>query len=476
MLARWVGGGLLLGLTMLALVFVVDRTLRPPRITAPAPETVADVAPEPLPPSNLAVPIRVELASLLAELESSVPLRWGSLEERHTVGDRTDVAFALERSPFTASFEGSLARLTATIHYRARAWYDPPVLPTVSASCGTGEDERAPRLVVTLEAPITVTPDWRLAAEAGIGGIRPASDDDRDRCRVTVIRLDMTGRVIEGARSVILDHAAEIDSLVANVDVRSSFEGWWATLAEPVELTENIWLVMDPLSVRRGAIRGEGEAVVVPVTLTARPRVVVGRRPDVTVPPLPPLDVGEVEPGLEILAEGRAEYETASRMLTDEFRGREFSRGERMVRIRSVTVSGIGGGRLALAVDVTGSARGVLYLVGTPEYDPETGQVAVPDLDFDIATADVLLEGASWLARAGLAGLMRQQARWPAAPAVDWVSEQLGKGLNRSLSDEVALRGSVGEVTILGVRAMRDALIVRARASARASLEVVEDR
>jgi hypothetical protein len=145
------------------------------------------------------------------------------------------------------------------------------------------------------------------------------------------------------------------------------------------------------------------------------------------------------------------------------------------VRIRSVTVSGIGGGRLALAVDVTGDARGVLHLVGSPEYDTETGEVAVPDLDFDVATFDVVLNGAAWIARAGLVGLLRDEARWPADVAVDWVEEQLAKGLNRGLSDDVALQGAVDEVRILGVRATRDALLVRAAARARATLVVVDD-
>lgn len=474
-MARWGVGAFAMAAAILATAGVVDRFMGSARLAAPAPETEADLAPAPLAPSHLAVPIRIDVRALLDELEEAVPRTWGDLEERHRTGDRSEVAFEIERGPFEASFDGAVARLSATLHYRARGWYDPPVLPTVSASCGTGDDELPPRLSVTLVAPLSVTPDWRLNAETSVESVDAVSDEDRDRCRVTAIRIDMTGRVISGAHDALERNASEIDRLVHEVDIRSSFEGWWETLAEPFELTDDVWLVMDPLSVRRGAIRGEGGVVEVPVTLRARPRVVVGPRPEFEVPPLPSLDTGAVDPGLEVLAEGRAEYEAASRLLTRRLRGETFERGERSVRVRSVTVSGIGGGRLALAVDVVGDARGVLYLVGTPSFDARSGQIAVPDLDFDVATADVVLEGASWLARVGLVGLLREQARWPAAPAVDWVEEQLERGLNRRLSDAVALRGSVGGVRILGVHATREVLLVRAAARAEATLEVVEE-
>lgn len=471
---RWGIVGVALCLAALTGAGVVDRFMGSARLVAPAPEASADLEPAPLAPSHLAVPIRIDVRALLDELEQAVPTRWGDLEDRRRIGDRSEVAFELERGPFEASFEGAIARLSTTLHYRARGWYDPPVLPTVSASCGTGDDEVAPRLAVTLVAPLSVTSDWRLRSETSVESVQPVSDEDRDRCRVTAIRVDMTERVISGARDALEENSAAIDRLVHEVDIRSSFEEWWGVLAEPFELTDDVWLVMDPLSVRRGEIRGEGGVVEVPVTLRARPRVVVGSRPDITVPPLPALDTGTVEPGLEVLAEGRAEYEAASRFLTSRLRGATFARGERSVRVRSVTVSGIGGGRLALAVDVVGDARGVLYLVGTPQFDAEGGQIAVPDLDFDVATVDVVLEGASWLARVGLVGLLREQARWPAAPAIDWVEEQLERGLNRRLGDAVALRGSVGAVRILGVHATREVMLVRAAAKAEATLEVVE--
>ncbi len=428
----------------------------------------------PLSPSLLSVPVELDLEPLVAAMESGVPGRWGNLDERFPVpeNDRLEVAFELTRSPFRVTYRDSTVEVGTTIAYRARAWYDPPVLPTVSASCGTGENEARPRLEVVLVAPLTLDPDWRLRSRVAVQSITPVSQRDRDRCRVTVIRWDMTDRVMAGARSFLRGEAETIDSLVSAVDLRSRFESWWRLIAEPIELTDDVWLVLGGEGLTRGPIRGSGDQVGTVIGLRARPRLVVGPRPAFRVLPLPALDTGVVVPGFAVRVEARAEYDEASAVLNRELAGRTVSRGDRTVRLDGFEVSGIGGGRLALAVDLRGDTRGRVYFVGTPRFDPVDGRIAIPDLDFDLASERALLEGAAWIVRVGLLELVRDAARWPAGPAVEWARDQVERGLNRHLSDQVELRGSVSDVEVVDVVAGIEALTVRADVRAEVSLVV----
>lgn len=445
------------------------------RIDAPAPEGVRDPVGRPdLAPSALTVPVRVDLAPLVAELEEAVPRSWGDLEERVEVSgnDRAEVAMALRRDPFDATLVGSTARVSTLIHYRARGWYDPPVLPEVSASCGTGDDERPPRLAVELEAPITLTREWRLATETRLGRLAPATNTGRDACDITFLGLDVTGRVVDAARSFLADRLSDIDGAIAGVDLRPTFAEWWSVLTEPIELDRDVWLVLNPSSLRRGEIRGEGDVVEIPVTLVARPRIVFGSRPEAYRPPLPPLDAGPIEPGLDILVEGRAEYETASDELTRALRGTRLEHAGRTVEITSIELSGTADRRLALEVGIEGDAQGRVFLVGTPRYDSGSGTIDVPDLTFDLATSDLIVRSASWLADAGIESLLRSRARWSGAPGVEWAGQKLEEGLNLSLADGVRLEGSVEEVRILDVIPGIDALTVRAAARATATLVV----
>lgn len=426
----------------------------------------------PLPPSLLAVPLQLDLDPLVAEMERGIPQRWGDVEERLAVpeNDRLEVAFDLSRGPFQVSFEDSVAEVRTTVSYRARAWYDPPVLPTVSASCGTGEGEAPPRLDVVLSTPLSLDRDWRLRSRVALSAISPVTEADRDRCRMTVIRWDMTDRVIGGARSFLEAEAATIDSLVAGVDLRSRFVEWWDLLAQPIPLTDDVWLALGVEGLVRGPIRGEGDRIGTILGLRARPRLVVGPRPSDVPVPLPPLDTATVEPGFAVRVEARAEYDEAGEVLGRELAGRTLRRGEQTVELSAFEVSGIGGGRLALAVDLKGDARGRVYLVGTPQFDPTDGRIAIPDLDFDVASERALVDGAAWLIRVGLLELVRDAARWPAGPAVEWARSQVEGGLNRRLSSQVSLQGSVSEVRVVDVVAGIEALTVRADVRAEATL------
>lgn len=445
-------------------------------IEAPFPEVEEDRAvSDDLPPSILNVPITYDLTSVVEALEREVPVRFGDMDEErpHPSNDRVAFAFEAERSPFEARLDGSTAWLSATLRYRGRGWYDAPLLPRVSASCGTDDEEdNRPRAQVVLSSPLSIAPDWTLVSRARVEQVAPATDEERDQCRVTSFGIDVTDRVIDAATSMLQERTGRIDAEVARVDLRSRIERVWGILQEPIELTGDVWLVIRPSEVRRGDVEGEGLSVTAWVGLTARPRIVLGPRPRPVPLPLPLLEEAEVGEGLHILMEGRAHYPASSRLLTRELGGLELEWGENRIRLRELRVAGIGGGRLALEVDFDGSARGRIYLVGTPAYDAAAGEVHVPDLDFDVATGHLLVGGLAWLARGNLVEFLRERARLPVADVMALAREQLLRGLNRDLSDEVTIGGEVLSARALGVEATREALVVRSIAQARARLSV----
>jgi hypothetical protein len=212
---------------------------------------------------------------------------------------------------------------------------------------------------------------------------------------VTFAGFDIPSRMEDEGRSFLEGYTSTIDSIVAAADVRPSFEGWWNILREPIELDDQVWLEIRPLTIQRGAIAGEGDVVGVEANLQARPRIFLGERPVLWDVELPPLREGPVDGALDILIEGAAEYDTGSRLLNEALAGQAVEAAGQRLELESLEVSGIGGGRLALAVRVRGDAAGLLFLVGTPSFDPEEGEVYVPDLDFSVETSSLLVDGAS---------------------------------------------------------------------------------
>lgn len=451
-----------------------DRT--PPEIHAPQPalgaDTVLDV-PEP-PLSSLAAPVMYDLGEVLGDLEEEVPRTFGDLEERHDHPDRGSVTFAYEaeRSPFDAEVVGDTAHLSAVLEYSVRAWYDPPLLPEVSVSCGTDNGEPRPRAVVELSSPLTLSRDWVLVSRARVERVAPASPAESDRCQITALGIDITGTVMAAATGRLEDETSTIDRKVAEIDVRASLQRIWHTLQEPHELTDDVWLLLTPVGVTRGPVAGEGTVLTIQVGLTARPRIVLGPRPAFAFTDIPPLEDGPTNDEAHIFIEGFAPYGLAAERLTRELNEHEIRFGGSLIRIRRIQLQGIGNGQVAVGVTFDGSAQGTVYLVGTPVIDPQTQMIHVPDLEFDVDTRNLLVGGLAWLARPNLMRFLRERARIPIADMMALAEEQLDKGLNRRLSDEVFLEGEVLGSGLIGVDAGREALIVRASARARAVLRV----
>jgi hypothetical protein len=449
------------------------------RVDAPAPASVADDVEVPdLPAARLAAPVEYDLSSILLDLEGAVPQTFGDLEERvdHPGNDRVEVAYLVDRSPFEARIFGDTARIGATLHYSGRAWYDPPILPAVSASCGLESDARRPRARIELSSRLTLDADWVLRSEVQVDLVEAVSDEDVDRCRITPLGIDVTGTALGGVRSALESRREDINRQVAGVDVRSRLLGVWHTLEEPVELTEDVWLQVRPEAVTRGRVFGEGTVLTIEVGMLARPVISLGPRPDSVFTELPPLQEGEVPDSAEIYLEARLHYPEAGARLMRELGEREVRLSGGLVRIHDLAFRGIGGGQLALEVTFGGTASGTLFLVGTPELDHDAGEVHVPDLTFDVATRNLLVGGLAWLAHDELVVFLRDRARIPVETIMSAAQEQLFRGLNRDLSDEVRVEGEVLSSQLLQVVALRESLVVHATADARATFRVASGR
>jgi hypothetical protein len=442
-------------------------------IDAPPPATREDVHPvSSPPPSVISVPLEIPIRPLVALVEGAVPRAFGDLEqfERLPTNDRVRVAFELERTPFRASVADDIARLQTTVLYAVRFSYGLPALPDLGGSCGV--DGPRPRLIVTIESPISLDEEWGLRTRARVGEVLAASDESRDRCQVTFLGLDVTDLLLDAVRSFLVDSTGDIDELASRVDTRSRFQEWWATLRRPIELDDSLWLAMRPERVRRGPLRGSGDTITVDIALTARPSVDFGARPAIDSVPLPALDSGDVRSHLDLRVDARAGYEAASGLLTERIGGHRVDFEGRSLTVDSLRVYGIGGGRLAMEVLLSGDVRGRLFLTGRPVIDSTTGEISVPDLDFDVATRDLLLSTVAWLAGPTLREDLRERAHWPGDPAVAWLAAWLREGLNRNISAELSVSGEVETLEILDVHALTQVLLVRVAATGTARLEV----
>jgi hypothetical protein len=462
-----------------AAALYVFRTLTNPLgIDAPAPLVVADLpdSTEPLPASVVEAPITYDMSGAMDSLERAIPRTYGDITQRMQAGTnrRAHFAFAVSREPFQLRVDGRTVSLSTVVEYEARGWYLPLIGPQMSAACGTGGVPR-PRIAATLVSSAEITPDWRLRTRTRIGNLQPVTDSARDRCRVTIFRIDVTDRVVEATRKILEMGLSKIDEGVARWDSRSRFEQLWRQLQRPVRFTDSVYMIMRPYSAQLGQISGSRNTVIARLRLVASPSVVTGPYPNEfeLMTPMPRLlPMSRVGEGAHVQLEGSLSYPVAKGLLGRVLVGREFEQSGRKLKIEAVDVMGIGGGRVALGVTLKGAVHGRIWFTGTPALDRDKRELYVPDLDVDVGTANLLVRGFEWLKGEEIINFLRARARVSEADLIERLRDLAEKGINRKLTEGIMLSGKVNRAEATSVRASVADIRVRALAEANIRLSI----
>lgn len=446
-------------------------------VQVPAPERNTTFRPVPDPePSVVNLPVTVSLAQVAAQVESRVPrgqnkeAEWDPIGKFAVVGT-VYVKEMWERDPLRLSINGDRIDLSAHVRYRARLAAR-PCAPLVGCrwvelgSCGTG-DGPMPTMDVGLRTTLVFHADWTVAPKTRALPVRPGV-----RCKLTEAKIDVTERVQALVQGLLDRTAPQIDAKLAEtIKLRRRVEDLWSDIQQPIRASKNVFLVIQPESAAATPPRGEGTTLTTSVSVVVRPRVVIGDRPKITEQPLPPS--GTVPPGRGFQVQLVAElpYTVVDSMLEKKLVGRTFDARGRKVQVIGANLYG-SGEQVVLRVRVKGDARGTIYLVGTPEFDPQTRVIAVPDLDFSVESRQLLPQVAEWLLGDQLRDELRSAARFELGDRVDEIRGDVDRALNRNIGRSVRMSGGVTAVRPLGVFVFSHSLAAVVAADGHAQIHV----
>ena len=89
-------------------------------------------------------------------------------------------------------------------------------------------------------------------------------------------------------------------------------------------------------------------------------------------------------------------YESASRIINKNFQGKEFASGSRKITIQNVELWAKDG-KMIVALQMTGSLDGTIYLTGIPNYNPITKEIYFDKMDYVLNTKGLLTKTANCL-------------------------------------------------------------------------------
>jgi Domain of unknown function (DUF4403) len=104
-------------------------------------------------------------------------------------------------------------------------------------------------------------------------------------------------------------------------------------------------------------------------------------------------------------------YESASRIITKNFQGKEFASGSRKIVVQKVDLWSKEG-KMIIALDMTGSINGTIYLSGIPNYNSVTKEIYFDQMDYVLNTKGILTKTANWLLQGTILKKIQENCRY----------------------------------------------------------------
>lgn len=104
-------------------------------------------------------------------------------------------------------------------------------------------------------------------------------------------------------------------------------------------------------------------------------------------------------------------YESASRIITNNFKGKEFASGKRKITVQKVDLWQKDG-KIIIALEMTGSIDGTIYLSGIPNYNSITKEIFFDQMDYVLNTKGLLTKTANWLLQGVILKKIEENCRY----------------------------------------------------------------
>lgn len=104
-------------------------------------------------------------------------------------------------------------------------------------------------------------------------------------------------------------------------------------------------------------------------------------------------------------------YESASRIIAANFQGKEFASGSRKIVVQNVALWQKDS-KIIVALDMTGSINGTIYLSGIPNYNSVTKEIYFEQMDYVLNTKGLLTRTANWLLQGVILKKIQENCRY----------------------------------------------------------------
>ena len=165
-------------------------------------------------------------------------------------------------------------------------------------------------------------------------------------------------------------------------------------------------------------------------------------------------------------------YESASRIITKNFQGKEFASGSRKIIVQKVDLWSKDG-KMIIALNMTGSINGSIYLSGIPNYNSVTKEIYFEQMDYVLNTKGLLTKTANWLLQGLILRKIQENCRYSIKENLDDGKKSLLPYLsNYSPMKGVFVNGTLNDFEFEKVELTNEAIIAFITTSGKLNIKI----
>ncbi|RTZ03168.1 DUF4403 family protein [Flavobacterium bomense] len=215
----------------------------------------------------------------------------------------------------------------------------------------------------------------------------------------------------------------KIDAAIAkSMDFKPNVLAALEKICTPFQMstTYNSWLRIVPIEIYSTNAQLKKDTFVLQMGMKCNMETIIGQEPDskfdaskIILKP-----VTKIPEAITANIIAVSTYQEASKIMTKNFAGQEFSSGSKKVKVQNVAIWHKTG-KMIIALEITGSVNGTLYLSGLPKYNEQTKEIYFDQLTYALDTKNKLMRTASWLAQGFVLRKMEQSCRYSLIPNLE---------------------------------------------------------
>ncbi len=331
--------------------------------------------------------------------------------------------------------------------------YQVPLGLWITYDLGLGKVSADADITLDFSTAFVVKDNWSVETQTQITGY-----EWQKKPRLTMAGLSIpvgfVGNLILNRSRDFIGKSLD-DQIAENLKFDTLVGDTWKQLFEPIAVAPeyNAWLVIHPSKIGMTPLEANEDALQSILKVEALPNIVLGEKPEVTIPEaLPPFhyEAGDDE-DIELHLKTAISFQEAKRIAQNQLVGERFEQGKKAVTIEDIDLYGQGN-KIVVNTKLSGSYNGNIFLTGKPVFNERRSAIDIEDLNFTLETRNFLFKSAGWLLRSTINNKIKDNLNF----LLDYNLTEIQSQIKQQLEDyEITkganLKGKLDELAITNV-------------------------